>query len=326
MGALSRNELETVSIARDRSVLAEQRLAKGNNKRNLLDDSPTNSSTAILKGKVSRAPRTAAIMGVESSAKVDSPSGVLQGSSAHAMAQWVGQRPHKNSRTRRTNVVSPVIKHSESKISGQGFATSDFSPRASPGTTGPLSVVDSSPLKMKRELRNASSPYGLSESEDSGAGDNKTRERAFASGDLFTTPKSGSLLLPTRKNKIQTSHKGGGAWKQGKSESVSSLTTPGFHPIMVKSENLPVEKPFHNIKIASDKNRSKYGRPPAKKVKDRKPATRLASNANTPSDITGESDDDREDIFAAANSARKAASIHPSICHVFQFLLPQISF
>jgi hypothetical protein len=32
MGALSRNELETVSIARDRSVLAEQRLAKGNNK------------------------------------------------------------------------------------------------------------------------------------------------------------------------------------------------------------------------------------------------------------------------------------------------------
>ncbi|CAL9231164.1 unnamed protein product [Arabidopsis halleri] len=309
MGALSRNELETVSIARDRSVLAEQRLAKGNNKRNLLDDSPTNSSTTILKGKVSRAPRTAAIMGVDSSSKVDSPSGVLQGSSAHAMAQWVGQRPHKNSRTRRTNVVSPLIKHAESKISAQGFTTSDFSPRASPGTTASLSAVDSSPLKMKREFRNASSPYGLSESEDSGAGDNKTRERAFASGDLFTTPKSGSLLLPIRKNKIQTSHKGGGAWKQGKSESVSSLTTPGFHPILVKPENLPVEKPLHNVKIASDKNRSKYGRPPAKKVKDRKPATRLHSNANTPSDITGESDDDREDIFAAANSARKAADL-----------------
>lgn len=32
MVALSRNELETVSIARDRSVLAEQRLAKGNSK------------------------------------------------------------------------------------------------------------------------------------------------------------------------------------------------------------------------------------------------------------------------------------------------------
>ncbi|VVB16831.1 unnamed protein product [Arabis nemorensis] len=310
MGALSRNELEAVTLAKDRSVLAEQRLmAKGNNKRNLQDDSPTNSSTAILKAKVSRAPRTAAVMGVDSSSKVEPPSGVLQGSSAHAMAQWGGQRLPKNSRTRRTNVVSPLIKHTESKISAQGFVTSDFSPRASPGTTGSLSVVDTSPLKMKRELKNASSPYGLSESDDSGAGDNKTRERALASGDLFTTPKTGSLLIPLRKNKIQTSHKGGGAWKQGKSESVSSLTTPGFHPIMVKSENLPVEKPLHNVKIASDKNRSKYGRPPAKKIKDRKPSTRLASNSNTPSDITGESDDDREDIFAAANSARKAANL-----------------
>uniref|UniRef100_M4CQY5 Ribosomal protein n=1 Tax=Brassica campestris TaxID=3711 RepID=M4CQY5_BRACM len=306
MGGLPRNELETVSLARDRSVLAEQRLmAKGNNKRNLQDDGPTNSSTAILKGNVARAPRTATVMGVDSSSKVEPPSGVLQGSSAHAMAQWVGQRP-KNSRTRRTNVVPPIIKHAESKFSPQGFATSEFSPRASPRTTGPLSVVDSSSLKMKREPKNASSPYGFSESEDSGAGDNKTRERALASGDLFTTPKTGS---PLKKNKMQTSHKGGGAWKQGKSESVSSLTTPGFHPMIVKSENLTLEKPLHNVKIASDKNRSKYGRPPAKKVKDRKPSTRRASNSISTPDITGESDDDREDIFAAANSARKAANL-----------------
>lgn len=34
--------------------------------------------------------------------------------------------------------------------------------------------------------------------------------------------------------------------------------------------------------------------------------------------ISGESDDDREDIFAAANSARKAASTPPSICLLFQ--------
>ncbi|CAH8282325.1 unnamed protein product [Eruca vesicaria subsp. sativa] len=309
MGGVSRNESETVTIARDRSVLAEQRLvAKGNNKRNLQDDSPPNSSTAILKGNVSRAPRTAAVMGVDSSIKVDPPSGVLQGSSALSMAQWGGQRP-KNSRTRRTNVAPPVIKHAESKFSAQGFATSDFSPRASPGTTGSLSVVDSSPLKVKRELKNASSPYNFSESEDSGAGDNKTRETALASGDLFTTPKTGSPLFPVRKNKMQTSHKGGGAWKQGKSEGVSSLTTPGFHPMMVKSENLTLEKPVHNVKIASDKNRSKYGRPPAKKVKDRKPSTRRASNMISTPDITGASDDDREDIFAAANSARKAANL-----------------
>ncbi|CAN8300999.1 unnamed protein product [Cochlearia groenlandica] len=308
MGALSKSELETVPLARDRSKLAEKRLmAKGNNK-NLQDGSPPNSSTAVVKGNISRAPRTGAVIGADYSSKVEPSSGVLQGlrqsnwSSAHAMAQWVGQRP-KNSRTRRTNLISPVINHAETKNLVQGFGTSDFSPRASSGTS-------SSPLKRKREMSNASPPYGLSESEDSRIGDNKSRERAFANGDLFTTPKTGSLLLPVRKNKIQTSHKGGGSWKQGKIENVSSLSTPGFHPIRVKSENLPVEMPLHNVKIASNKNRSKYERPPAKKVKDRKPSTRLGSNSNsTPSDITGESDDDCEDIFAAANSTRKAANL-----------------
>lgn len=44
------------------------------------------------------------------------------------------------------------------------------------------------------------------------------------------------------------------------------------------------------------------------------------------SGFSGESDDDREDIFAAANSARKAASNNPSICLVLQVLLPRISF
>ena len=39
------------------------------------------------------------------------------------------------------------------------------------------------------------------------------------------------------------------------------------------------------------------------------------------SGFSGESDDDREDIFAAANSARKAASTHLSTCLVSQVLL-----
>lgn len=41
--------------------------------------------------------------------------------------------------------------------------------------------------------------------------------------------------------------------------------------------------------------------------------------------ISGDSDDDHEDIFAAANSARKAASTHPSIYLLSQVLLPQVS-
>ena len=48
-------------------------------RRNLQEDGPTNSSTAILKGNVSRAPRTATVMCVDSSIKVEPSSGVLQG-------------------------------------------------------------------------------------------------------------------------------------------------------------------------------------------------------------------------------------------------------
>ncbi|XP_010535694.1 PREDICTED: uncharacterized protein LOC104810917 isoform X2 [Tarenaya hassleriana] len=307
VGSLSRNELETGSLARDRSAIAEQRLMAKGNKRHLQDDNLTNSSNAMLKGKASRAPRIGAILAAEPSSRVEPPSGALQGSSPHAMAQWVGQRPHKNSRTRRTNVVSPVMKHAETKISSQGFSTSDFSPRASPGTTGSFSVVDNTTIKVKRELKNASSPYGLWDSEDSGAGDNKAREDGLESGEVTTTQKTGSLLLPLRKNKIHSGHNS--TWKQGKGGSGSSLTTPGFHPITIKTENLPVEKPIPHAKIALYKNKSKSGRPPAKKLKDRKASTRLGSNANTvSSDVTGESDDDREDLFAAANSACKASS------------------
>lgn len=56
----------------DKSILCISR-------RNFQDDSLTNSSSAILKGKVSRAPRTAAVMGVDASSKVEPTSGVLQG-------------------------------------------------------------------------------------------------------------------------------------------------------------------------------------------------------------------------------------------------------
>ncbi|XP_010520439.1 PREDICTED: uncharacterized protein LOC104799550 isoform X4 [Tarenaya hassleriana] len=311
LDAFSRNELESVSFARDRSALVEQRImAKGNSKKNLKDNNLANSSSAALKGKVSRAPGTGAIMTAEPSSRVETPSRALQaGSSPHAMTQWVGQRPHKNSRTRRTNVVSPFMKHTENKTSSQGFATSDFSSRAFPGTTGSFSAVDNTSLKVKRVRKNTSSPCRLSESEGSEGGDNKPREHDLENGEVTTTRKTGALLLSIRKNKIYSGHNGDCTWKQGKGGNSSSLITPGFHPITVKTENRPREKPIQNSKIAADKNKSKSGRPPTRKLKDRKASTRLGSNAITvSSDAAGESDDDCEDLFAAANSARNAAN------------------
>ncbi|XP_038999102.1 uncharacterized protein LOC120124507 [Hibiscus syriacus] len=129
-----RNELESTSILRDRAAMSEQRVVvKTNNKASHHEDNQASGSSTILKGKFSRAPRTGSIMVLDSSSKVHLSSGALQGSdqpnpnkiqalgvmnnkkcsmstgsSSHAISQWGGQRPHKITRTRRANLVSPV--------------------------------------------------------------------------------------------------------------------------------------------------------------------------------------------------------------------------
>ncbi|XVF19719.1 hypothetical protein REPUB_Repub11eG0135100 [Reevesia pubescens] len=335
-----RNELESTSIPRDRAAMLEHRIVvKTNTKASLQEDNQASGSSTILKGKVSRAPRTGSIMVLDSSSKVHLSSGALQSweqtnlnknqalgvgcnqkrpmstvSSSHAMAQWGGQRPHKNSRTRRANLVSPVS-NAEAQISSQGFATPDFVARASIGTGVSLfgCSVDIATPKVKREPENVSSPFGLSESEESGAGDNKSKEKGIDSSEvtLPASQKSGAFLLPTRKNKMLTNEIGDGVRRQGRSGiSAPPLTKPGIHPMREKLENLTTSKPIQNARPASDKNRSKQGRPPTKKLKDRKGSTRVGLMLNNvSSDFTGESDDDRDELFAAATSARNASSL-----------------
>ncbi|XP_039048496.1 uncharacterized protein LOC120189256 [Hibiscus syriacus] len=77
-----------------------------------------------------------------------------------------------------------------------------------------------------------------------------------------------------------------------------------------KLENITTAKSIQSARSASDKNRSKTGRPPSKKPKDCKATTRVGSiQSNVSSDYIGESDDDRNELFAAATSARNATSL-----------------
>ncbi|KAL1084854.1 hypothetical protein V6Z11_D08G010300, partial [Gossypium hirsutum] len=299
-----RNELESTSIPRDRAAMLEQRVVvKANTKATLQDDNQASGPSTMLKGKGSRAPRTGSIMVLDSSSK----------GSSHAMSQWGGQRPHKNSRTRRANLLTPTS-NAEAQISNQGFATPDFGARASIGTGGSVlgSNVDNVTPRIKREPENVSSPFGFSESEESGAGDNKSKEKGIDCSEvtLPASQKAGSFLLPTRKNKMSTIEIGDGVRRQGRTgSSTPSLTKPGVPPMREKLENITT-KPIQSARSASDKNRSKTGRPPSKKLKDRKATARvgLVQN-NVSSDFTGESDDDRDELFAAATSARNANSL-----------------
>lgn len=237
----------------------------------------------MLKGKASRGPRTDSIMVLDSSSKVHPSSGTFQGfeqhpttenkvpmtgmtnnqkrpisaaSPSHAMAQWVGQRPQKISRTRRTNLVSPVS-NSEAHILSQGISTPILSARTSSfGANGSLlsSTLDNNSPKIKREFDNFSSPFGLSESEESGAGETKLKEKGTDSGE-GVAHKIGSFTLPTRKNKILTNEVGDGVRRQGKSGSSSALTRTSIHLKREKIDNVPMTMPVQSLRPASENNK-----------------------------------------------------------------------
>ncbi|KAL5539710.1 hypothetical protein UlMin_043747 [Ulmus minor] len=163
------------------------------------------SPNTVTKGKVSRAPRTSSVMALDSFPStlvvarmaLNPKYPASAGSPIYPMAQWVGQRPHKNSRTRRTNLVSPVS--TEPQNSSPGLATSDFSARTSSML---VNGVDNKAQKIKSRVDLV---------------------------DVFTTSlKVGSLVFPLKKNKIPTIEIGDGLKRHGRSGRGSSLARPGI--------------------------------------------------------------------------------------------------
>ncbi|KAL5538042.1 hypothetical protein UlMin_044219 [Ulmus minor] len=181
-----KSEHETAYLPRDRLAVLEQNLwGKGSNKPSIQQNKSVGSPNTVTKGKVSWAPRTSSVMALDS----------IPSSPIYPMAQWVGQRPHKNSRTRRTNLVSPVS--TEPQNSSPGLATSDFSARTSSMLVNGV--------------------------------DNKSPKSRVDLVDVFTTsPKVGSLVFPLKKNKIPTIKIGDGLKRHGRSGRGSSLARPGI--------------------------------------------------------------------------------------------------
>ncbi|XP_020214189.1 uncharacterized protein LOC109798366 [Cajanus cajan] len=294
-----------------REHIAEQRvMTKGNNRANSQED-PASSPNTVIRNKASRAPRTGSVSALESS-NIQPSSTTFQGS-MNSMTQWCGQRPPKNSRSRRVKVVSPASRNLEVQVSSEGCLTSDFSLKASSaGNNGfqPASSVDNSTPKYKRPHDDISSPFGLSESEESGAGENKIKEKGVNGSDFsIAADKAGTSMFQMRKNKISTDESGDMVQKQGRSGRNFSLTRPGLPSGREKPENVPIMKPVQDMK-PNDKSKAKYGRPPSKKQKERKILTRVRKQLNIgSSEFGGESDEDREELYKAANAARNASKL-----------------
>lgn len=235
----------------------------------------------ILKGKASRTPRSGAVAGANSTSTIPRVSGTLEsweqpqavirnptsgpnnrkrpmpsGSSSPPITQWGGQRPQKSSRTRRTNLI-PVPNHEDVQIQAEGGSPSDFSPRLSTGTTSaslPTKSSGSGNQNSKAKPDNISSPARFSESEESGAGQFRIKEKGMANADVEEKDANagqnvGPSTIPIKKNKIMVKEEiGDGVRRQGRSGRVSPFSRAGMSSTREKLDTVAPIKPLRNAR------------------------------------------------------------------------------
>ncbi|XP_010541085.1 PREDICTED: uncharacterized protein LOC104814635 isoform X2 [Tarenaya hassleriana] len=235
-------------------------------------------------------------------------------SSSPPVTQWASQRPQKISRiARRTNLVPIVSSNDEvpssDNISDIGCSETGFGfHKRSPAA---------SPMQMKLKGENSFSPAALSESEESGPPEIKSRDKGKQSDEVddkaaHNVPKMSIPILQSRKNNkvVAGEELGDGVRRQGRTgrgfASTRSLTPMG----MEKLGNVGTAKQLRSARQSLDKSESKAGRPPTRKLSDRKAYKRqkhTASNATL--DFL---DDGHEELLAVVNAAINSARNLPN--------------
>lgn len=234
-------------------------------------------------------------------------------SSSPPVAHWAGQRPQKISRTaRRTNFV-PIVSSNDdtSALDSMSDAANNEN-----GLGFGRRLANNSPQQVKLKGDHFSSP-SLSETEESVAAEIKSRDKGKKSDE--TDEKAGqnvqkvsTLVLSSRKNKMVTGEDlGDGVRRQGRTGR-GFASTRSLVPMSVeKLGNVGTAKQLRSARLGPDKTDSKAGRPPTRKLSDRKAYTRQRHTAvNTTADFLVGSDDGHEELLAAVN-----AVINPT--HVF---------
>ncbi|XP_020276402.1 uncharacterized protein LOC109850747 isoform X1 [Asparagus officinalis] len=221
-------------------------------------------------------------------------------SASPPVANWGGQRLQKMTRVaRRSNL--PLV----------GSSRDDFPASDIPET---MAVNDEGLGFTRRPSANASQSKsrgdqalsGLSESEDSGISKDKCKKSREVEGKTgASSQKVATLLPPSRKSKVlaEEDQEDGGR-KHGKISRGTTPARPGTPMSNEKLDGVATAKQMRSARINSEKIESRPGRPLTKKASERKGHTRLRHSAtNSPSEFAGESDDDHEELLAAANAA-----------------------
>ncbi|XP_042428658.1 uncharacterized protein LOC122015704 isoform X3 [Zingiber officinale] len=336
-----KNELDSSSVPNERQDHSvgldnEQSVSRGSNRLNIQEDTQVGNQIPLVKGKTTRIPRTSSnlvtnapsnflhsfgsndcpeqipMSKIQTSNLVSNRRRVINNDSVSPpVTQWVGQRPHKISRTRRVNVVSPVSNTDGTQFLHEVFSASDVGTRMmTTDTSGHLVSrgITSSSHQSKLKHDNALPPL-LSESEESTAIKTKFKGKTsnkFELEDGVQAPlKATTLVLPIKnkpsKEEIGIEIRRQGRSRRGSVHSKSCLPLP-----KEKLENIDSTKPLKNGKHSSERSESRIGRPP-KNMSDRKVFAQTQNTDVSSLERTGESEDDQEELLAAANAARNAS-------------------
>ncbi|KAG0485794.1 hypothetical protein HPP92_009873 [Vanilla planifolia] len=360
--AMPRNETENISLSSEsRERVAgldkEKMMAKGSSKLNSREDCQLGSQSLLVKGKASRASRngvgslTSASnllhlsggmegweqshclnKGQQFSALANCKRPLTTGSLSAPVAQWVGQRPQKISRTRRANVVSPVSNFDDVQVLPEALSVPDVGARlSSVDSGGSLNsrVVSNGPYQLKIRLDNVSSPAGLSESEESGVIENK-RVKGLDNDEADNCFPPKLFASPMKKNKIPPKEEigGDGVRRHGRSGRISANLKASLVITKEKPENVDTTKQFKSSRPASDKVGLAVLRQRSCLIA-RLMAVLCKSIRGVSLDLIGETDDDHEELMTAAIAARNfsynacSTSFWKKMEIVFAFISPE---
>ncbi|CAJ2649915.1 unnamed protein product [Trifolium pratense] len=227
-------------------------------------------------------------------------------SSSPPVVPW--QRPQKSSRTARRTSFVPVVSSNDeapaldavSDVAGNDIGIGFV--RRSAG---------SSPQQIK--LKGEPSPSaGLSESEESGLAEVKPKEKGRKPEEIDlkpgqNVPKVSNFV--TRKSKLVSGEElGDGVRRQGRTGRSFNATRSLTPMTSEKLGNIGTAKQLRSARLGCDKNESKVGRPPTRKLSDRKAyARQKPTSISAAADYFVGSEDGHGELLAAVKGVINSA-------------------
>ncbi|KAK9049893.1 hypothetical protein SSX86_031138 [Deinandra increscens subsp. villosa] len=225
-------------------------------------------------------------------------------SSSPPVAQWADRRPQKISRTaRRTNLV-PILSSSD-EVPGLDNTSDVTGSESGPGLSKRFPTNSPQQFKSKADHFPSST---LSESEESGAVEIRSRDKGKRPDEVEenseqNVQKMSSLFPPARKNKVMNGKAVGDGIRRAGRTGRGFGSVRGVTPAVEKIRNVATAKQLRTARLGFDKSESKPGRPPTRKLSDRKAYTRQKHTTfNTAADFSVGSGDGKEELLAAAKA------------------------